>query len=335
MTGSGPLNLGRSVPAAYHRVVLVGRSAETAMIDRLLAQACSGLSGVLVVRGEPGAGKSALLEYAVAQAEGFMVLRSAGIESEAELAFAGLHQVVRRVLDRLDRLPPPQASALRSAFALSEEPLGERFAVSLGVLGLLSEAAEERPLLCVVDDAQWFDQASADSLVFAARRLDADQLVLLFAARSDAARAFAAPGLPELRLAPLGTEDARALIAERHGREIGFGVLDWLLTTGNGNPLALIELPAGLTRRQLAGQEPLDGALAPPTSVEQVYLERVARLPSQTRRVLLVLACEEAGERPLLRGRRPSSESAWTRCLWPRRRAWWTSDVIASSSATR
>ena len=121
------------------------------------------------------------------------------------MAFAGLHQVVRPVLDRLDRLPAPQASALRSAFALSEEPTGERFAVSLGVLGLLSEVAEERPLLCVVDDAQWLDQASADSLVFAARRLDADQLVLLFAARSGAARAFAARGLPELRLGPLGT----------------------------------------------------------------------------------------------------------------------------------
>ena len=249
------------------------------MVDRLLAQARSGLSGVLVVRGEPGAGKSALLEHAVGRAEGFTVLRGVGIESEAELAFAGLHQVVRPVLDRLGRLPARQASALRSAFALSEEPLGERFAVSLGVLGLLSEVAAERPLLCVVDDAQWLDQASADSLVFVARRLDADQLVLLFAARSDAQRTFAAPGLPELRLAPLGKEDAHALIVERHGQDIGFGILDWLLTTANGNPLALIELPASLTPQQLSGQQPVDGTLAPPTSVEQVYLERLERLP--------------------------------------------------------
>jgi DNA-binding NarL/FixJ family response regulator len=277
--------------------VLVGRSVEMAMVDRLLAQARSGLSGVLVVRGEPGAGKSALLEYAVAVAEGFTVLRGVGIESEAELAFAGLHQIVRPVLDHLDRLPAPQASALRSAFALSEEPIAERFAVSLGVLGLLSEVAEERPLLCVVDDAQWLDQASADSLVFAARRLDADQVVLLFAVRSGAARAFAAPGLPELRLALLGEEDARALIAGRLGQDVGFEVLEWVLTTANGNPLALIELPAGLTPRQLSGQEPLDRALAPPTSVEQIYLERLQGLPPQTRRVLVVAACEEAGER--------------------------------------
>src|SRR5262249_10353775 len=156
---------------------------------------------------------------------GFMVLRGVGIESEAELAFAGLHQVLGPVLGRLDRLPAPQASALRSAFALSEEPAGERFRVSLGVLGLLSAVAAERPLLCVVDDAQWLDQASADSLVFAARRLDADRLVLLFAARSGAARTFAASGLPELRLGALGTEDARALIARRHGQDVGFEVL--------------------------------------------------------------------------------------------------------------
>jgi DNA-binding CsgD family transcriptional regulator len=284
-------------PAIYHRGVLVGRGAETAMIDRLLAQARSGLSGVLVVRGEPGVGKSALLEHAVERAAGFTVLRGVGIESEAELAFAGLHQVLGPVLDRLGRLPAPQASALRSAFALSEEPIGGRFPVSLGVLGLLSEVAEERPLLCVVDDAQWLDQASADSLVFVARRLDADRLVLLFAARSGAARAFAAPGLPELRLGPLQTEHARVLIAGRHGQDVGFEVLDWLLATANGNPLALIELPASLTPPQLSGREPLDGTLAPPTSVEQVYLERLERLPSQARGVLLVAACEETGER--------------------------------------
>ena len=305
------------------------------MIERLLAQARSGLSGVLVVRGERGVGKSALLEHAVGTADGFTVLRGVGIESEAELAFARLHQVVRPVLDRLDRLPAPQASALRSAFALSEEPIGGRFPVSLGVLGLLSEVAEERPLLCVVDDAQWLDQASADSLVFAARRLDADQLVLLFAARSGAARAFAARGLPELRLGPLGTEEARALIGGRHGQDVGLEVLDWLLTTANGNPLALIELPASLTPRQLAGQEPLDGTLAPPTSVEQVYLERPERLPPQARGVLLVAACEEGGSAPRLRGRRPSSGWTRARCLLPRRRAWLASDVIASSSATR
>ncbi|HET9324557.1 MAG TPA: AAA family ATPase [Gaiellaceae bacterium] len=277
--------------------MLVGRSAETATIDRLLAQARSGLSGVLVVRGEAGAGKSTLLEYAVESAEGFTVLRGVGIESEAELAFAGLHQIVRPVLDRLERLPDPQASALRSAFALSAEQVDERFPVSLGVLQLLSEVAEEQALLCVVDDAQWLDQASVDALVFAARRLDAERLVLLFAARDDPERMFAAPGLPVLRLAPLGTEDARALLVDRHGDEIGSEALDWLLATANGNPLALIELPASLASEQLSGQEALDGRMAPPTSVEQAYLGRVQRLPSQARSLLLVAACEESGDR--------------------------------------
>jgi DNA-binding CsgD family transcriptional regulator len=272
----------------------VGRSAETATIDRLLAQGRSGLSGVLVVRGEAGVGKSALLEYALERADGFNVLSGVGIESETERAFAGLHQVLRRVLDRIDRLSATQASALRSAFALSEEPIDDRFAVSLGVLGLLSELAEERPLLCVVDDAQWLDQASADALVFVARRLDAEQLVLLFGARDET---FPARGLPELRLVPLGAEAARALIIDRHGQAVGFEVLEWLLTTANGNPLALIELPASLTKEQLSGKEPLDATLPPPTSVEQVYLARVGRLPAATRSVLVVAACEEAGDR--------------------------------------
>jgi DNA-binding CsgD family transcriptional regulator len=275
----------------------VGRIAEMAIVDRLLAQARSGLSGALVVRGEAGVGKSTLLEHAMQAAEGFLVLRSVGIESESQLAFAGLHQLVRRVLDRIDRLPVRQAAAVRSAFALSEERIDERFVVSLGVLALLSEVAEEQPLLCVVDDAQWLDQASADSLVFAARRLDAEPLVLLFAAREDPARPFEARGLPELRLDPLVAEDARALVIAHHGQHVGFEALDWLLTTASGNPLALIELPAALTRRQLSGQEPLDTALPPPTSVEQVYLARVAQLPADTQGVLLVAACEETGDR--------------------------------------
>ncbi len=275
----------------------MGRTAELAAIDRLLAQARSGLSGVLVVRGEAGVGKSTLLEHALERAEGFNVLRGVGIESETELAFAGLHQVLRRVLDRVGHLPTAQASALRSAFALSQEPIDDRFAVSLGVLGLLSEVAEERPLLCVVDDAQWLDQASADSLVFVARRLDAEQLVLLFAARDDTGRMFAARGLPELRLASLRNDEARALIIDRYGQDVGFEALEWVLATASGNPLGLIELPASLTQEQLSGREPLDATLPPPTSVEQVYLARVERLPADTRRVLLIAACEEAGDR--------------------------------------
>ena len=146
--------------------MLVGRTAETAAIDRLLAAASEGRSGVLVVRGEAGVGKSALLDHAVEHADGFRVLRGVGVEVESELAYAALHQILRPVFDGIERLPEPQAAALRAAFALSNETVDERFRVSLGVLGLLSEVAEERPLLCLVDDAQWLDQASADALVF-------------------------------------------------------------------------------------------------------------------------------------------------------------------------
>jgi DNA-binding CsgD family transcriptional regulator len=263
----------------------------------MLAQARSGLSGVLVVRGEAGVGKSTLLHSAVEHSDGFTVLRGVGVESEAELAFAGLHHVFRGVLDRLDRLQGPQASALRSAFALSEQTIDQRFPVALGVLGLLADVAEDRPLLCVVDDAQWLDQASGDALVFAARRLEAEALVVLFGARDDTSRPFAAPGLPELRLAPLTTEDARAMIVNRYGPDIAFEVLEWVLATANGNPLALIELPASLTPRQLSGEEPFDETLAAPTSVEQVYLERLNRLASSARSVLVIAASEDTGHR--------------------------------------
>ena len=174
-----------------------------ATIDGLLSGAREGRSGVVIVRGEAGVGKSALLEQAAVSAEGFTVLRGTGIESESELAFAALHQILRPVLDRVDRLPAPQAAALRAAFALSEERVEGRFRISLAVLGLLSEVSEERPVLCLVDDAQWLDQASADALVFAALRLEAESLALVFAARDNASHPFAAKGLPELKLAAL------------------------------------------------------------------------------------------------------------------------------------
>jgi predicted ATPase len=190
--------------------MLVGRSAETEAVDRLLDDARSGRSGVLVLRGEAGIGKSALLEYAADRADGIAVLRGVGVEAESELAFAALHQILRPVLDRIDALPDPQAAALRSAFALSSETVDDRFRVSLAVLSLLADAAEERPLVCLVDDAQWLDGASADALLFAARRLEAEPLALLLAARDDGTRAYVAPGLPQLRLSGLARREARA-----------------------------------------------------------------------------------------------------------------------------
>jgi DNA-binding NarL/FixJ family response regulator len=280
--------------------MLVGRSAETEAIQALLEGARDGQGGALVLRGEPGVGKSALLEEAAASAEGFTVLRAVGIESESELAFAGLHQVLWPVLDRVERLPGPQATALRAAFALSEETVAERLHVSLGALGLLCEAADAGPTLCLVDDAHWLDQASADALLFSARRLEAEPVVLLLAVRDDPERPFAAPGIRELRPAPLGPDDARALVGSRVGQHVAFEVLDWLLATADGNPLALVELPATLTREQLAGREPLDGTVPRPTSVEQSYLARAERLPADVRELLLLAACEEQGDRATL-----------------------------------
>ncbi len=277
--------------------MLVGRGAETATIGRLLAEARDGRSNVLVVRGEAGVGKSALLEYAGEQAAGFTVLRGAGIEAEAELTYAALHQLLRPVFDRIDRLPGPQSAALRAAFALSDETVDERFRVSLGVLGLLAEAAEERPLLCLVDDAQWLDQASADALLFAARRLEAEAVVLIMAARDDDRAPGVARGLTELRLSGLDSTEARKLVAEQLGSGARSDVVEWLVEHANGNPLALVELPGSLTADQLAGEVPLVGRVPPATSVEQVYADRVAGLPTGCQRLLLLAAADESGSR--------------------------------------
>src|SRR5439155_24929393 len=255
--------------------MLVGRSAETAVVDRLLEAARQGRSGVLVLRGEAGVGKSALLEHAAAQADGFTILRGVGVEVESELAYAALHQILRPVVDRIERLPEPQAAGLRAAFALSDETVDDRFRVSLGVLGLLAEVAEERPLLCLVDDAQWLDQASADALAFAARRLVAERLVILFAARDDVERPFQTPRLDELRPSGLSPTDARTLLVERMGAGIAPEAVDWVLESANGNPLALVELPGALTSAQLMGREPVVGSIPPTTSVEEAYLQRV------------------------------------------------------------
>jgi DNA-binding CsgD family transcriptional regulator len=263
----------------------------------MLAAARKGRSGVLVVRGEAGVGKSALLEQTEEHADGFTVLRGVGVEVESELAYAALHQILRPVFDRIERLPERQAAALRAAFGLSSETVGERFLVSLGVLGLLSEAADERPLLCLVDDAQWLDRASADALLFAARRLEAEPLVLVFAVRDDDERPFVARGLPELRLSGLSPAASRSLVSERLGGSVASEVVEWLVENANGNPLALVELPSTLTAQQLAGVVPLAGRLAPTTTVEQLYLERVKELPRATQSLLVLAAAEETGAR--------------------------------------
>ena len=279
---------------------LVGRSVETAAIDGLLSEARSDRGGVLVLSGEAGVGKSALLHHAQDSAQGMTVLRATGIEGESELPYAALHQVLRPLFERIDRLPAPQAAALRAAFALSGESVQERFRVSLGVLGLLSDAAVERPLLCVIDDAQWLDHASADALLFVARRLEVEPIALLFAARTGDARSFVAPGLPDHRVAALDPPDAHSLLSARLGLTIGPEAADWIVRYANGNPLALLELPGALTPGQLAGREPLRTHLSETTSVEQVYLERVNGLAPGARALLLLAAAEETGERGVL-----------------------------------
>jgi DNA-binding CsgD family transcriptional regulator len=276
--------------------MLVGRATETTEIERLLAAAREGRSGVLVLRGEAGIGKSALLEEAVEQAAGFTVLRGTGIQSESELAYSTLHQILRPILDRIDELPDPQAAALRAAFALSAEQVDDRFRVSLGVLTLFAAASDRQPVLCLVDDAQWLDRASADALVFVARRLGAESLALLFAARDDDERQFATPGLPELRLSPLSTVDARQVVRDQLGTTVGTTVVEWVADNANGNPLALAELPATLSEHQLTGEDPIGDTL-PATSLEQLYLERVKRLPESAQSLLLLAAAEETGTR--------------------------------------
>jgi hypothetical protein len=223
------------------------------------------------------------------------VLHGLGVESEVEFAFAGLHQLLRPVLDRLDRLPASQADALRGAFGLLDLHAG-RFLIQLGTLGLLTQVAAEQPLLCLVADAQWLDRASADALVFVARRLAAEPIVLLLAANSDDnLRQFEAAGLPELALEGLDAVSAGELLEARVGW-LAPQVRERLVEETAGNPLALLELPATLTGEQLAGREPLPERLALTRRLQQVFLERVRRLPAETQTLLLLAATEDTGE---------------------------------------
>ena len=273
-------------------------------MDRLLQAVREGRSGVLVLRGEAGVGKSALLAYAGDRAVGVTVLRAAGVEAEVELPFAALHQLLRSLLGRLGRLPAPQAGALQAAFGLAAAPghdreggrPGDRFLLSVGVLSLLADAAEQRPLVCLLDDAHWLDRASADALVFAGRRLGAESIGLLFAARDAQPRGFDAPGLPELRVVGLDSKAAAGLLAATVSSALAAGVRDRLLTAADGNPLALLELPAALSAAQLAGRAALPDPLPVGAGVERAFAERAGRLPAAARTMLLLLAADDTEE---------------------------------------
>jgi len=278
---------------------LASRGAEGARLDRLLAEARAGQSAVLVLRGEPGIGKTALLGYAAERAAGFQIVRAAGVESEMELPFAGLHQLCGPMLGGLGRLPPPQRGALGTAFGLSSGVQPDRFLVGLAVLSLLSDTAGERPLLCLIDDAQWLDRSSAQVLAFVARRLQAESVVLLFAER-EPGEVDELAGLPDLPLRGLPGDRADELLASALSGSLDDRVRERILAEARGNPLALLELPREVSPATLAGGFGLPGGLPLPGRIEASFRRRTQQLPAATQRLLLVAAAEPTGEPALL-----------------------------------
>ncbi len=275
---------------------LLGRDREREVLDRLLNGARGGSGGVLVVHGEPGVGKTALLEYAVEAGRQLRVARTVGVESEMELAFAALQQLCSPFLELMEHLPQPQRDALAVAFGLSAGPAPDPFLVGLAVLGLLAEAAEEQPLLCVVDDAQWLDSASARALAFVARRLVAEKVAVLFAARKLGEEL---RGLPDLEIQGLRNGEAHALLSSTVRFLLDEQVRNRIISETRGNPLALLELPRGLTPTQLAGGLGLVGAWALAGRIEESFARRLEDLPDDTRLMLLLAAAEPVGD-PLL-----------------------------------
>jgi hypothetical protein len=278
-------------------VRLTGRRAECGVLVLLVDAVRAGESRALVLHGEPGVGTSALLEYLAGHASGCRVARAAGVQSEMELAFAGLHQLCAPLLDRLSALPPPQRDALSTAFGMSTGPAPDRFLIGLAVLSLLSHAAEEQPLVCLVEDEQWLDRASAQVLAFVARRLGAESVGLVFAAREPTGDL---AGLPELVVRGLSEGDARALLDSVLRGPLDGRVRDQVVAETRGNPLALVELPRGLTVAELAGGFGLPGAAPLAGSIEESFRRRVGVLPSATQRLLLVAAADPTGDPALV-----------------------------------
>ena len=276
---------------------LHGRQRERAVLERLLDTARDGHGAVLVVHGAPGVGKTALLEYAVDAGQDFRVVRTAGVEGEMQLDYAALQQLCSPILDLIERLPALQRDALGAAFGLSAGQAPSPFLVGLAALGLLSEAAEQQPLLSLVDDAQWLDDASARALAFVARRLLAERVALAFATREVGSGWVR---FPQLRVEPLGRRDARALLESALAARLDESVLDRIVAEAGGNPLALLELPRGLTPAQLAGGFGLPAALPLSTGIEQSFARRLERLPRDARRLMLLAAAEPVGDPALL-----------------------------------
>jgi DNA-binding CsgD family transcriptional regulator len=276
---------------------LVGRARELQVLQQTLSAALDGSASLLILHGGPGIGKTALLDQAAEDAEQFRVVRSAGVEAEMELPFAALQQLCSPLLELTARLQDPQQEALSVAFGLAPGPAPNPFLVSLAALGLLSAAAEQQPLLCVIDDAQWLDRASARTLAFIARRLEAERIAMLFGARevNDPLA-----GLPELAVRPLALQDARTLLESVLPARLDEPILDRLVLETHGNPLALLEMPRGLTPTQLAGGFGLPTALPLSSQLEENFTRRLATLPEDSRRLLLLAAADPVGDPALL-----------------------------------
>ena len=278
---------------------LLGRGRERDVLDQLVAGVRAGQSRVLVLRGEAGIGKTALLEYLTAAAKGCRIARAAGVESEMELAFAGLHALCAPMLGRLGQLPAPQRDALNTAFGMSAGPPPDRFMVGLAVLSLLADAAEEQPLICVIDDAQWLDRVSVQTLAFVARRLLAERVGLVFALREPGDE-HELEGLPELVIEGLAGDDAGRLLDAAIRGPLDARVRDRILGEAGGNPLALVELTRGGTPIAVAGGFGLPVEMSLTSRIEQGFARQLKPLPAETRRLLLLAAAEPLGDVPLL-----------------------------------
>jgi DNA-binding CsgD family transcriptional regulator len=272
---------------------LFGRRREQEVFERLLDDARLGHGAVLVVHGDPGVGKTALLDHLGETGSDFGIVRAAGVEQEIEIDYAALQQLCSPILDLIERLPGPQRDALGVAFGLSSGVAPSQFLVGIAVLGLLAEAAEERPVLCIVDDVQWLDGASARVLAFVAHRLLAERIALVFATREvgDALSRF-----PHLMIGPLGRRDARALLQSVFPAALDESVLQRIVAETGGNPLAILELPRGLTPAQLAGGFGLPAASPLSTGIERSFMRRLSKLSRDARRLLLLAAAEPVGD---------------------------------------
>jgi DNA-binding CsgD family transcriptional regulator len=278
---------------------LLDRVRERRVLAQLVAGVRAGQSQALVLRGDAGAGKTALLRHVPEAAEGCTIVWATGVESEMELAFAGLHSLCAPMLDRLGQLPEPQRDALSTAFGLNAGPAPDRFLVGLAVLGLLAESAEERPLVCIVDDAQWLDRVSSETLAFVARRLLAERVGFVFSVR-DTGDEQVLVGLPELVVEGLPSDDARVLLDAMMPGPLDEAVKARILDEARGNPLALMELPRGLTPAELAGGFGLPDARPLTSRIEQTFVQRIKALPRDTQVLLLIAASEPLGDVSLL-----------------------------------